>query len=140
MFPAGGRLRSVRPQLGGAPAAQLLVGHDGAQRRRRRDEQPEVAAGGDVREVAVGGEELRLAAQGKGRDQAVDGRRRDPGGAALVGDPRRPQVVVVLGPNPLTCQSSKPTKFEFVINLKTAKMLGILVPPMLLARADEVIE
>jgi putative tryptophan/tyrosine transport system substrate-binding protein len=97
---------------------------------------------GQMRRMATLAAQHRMPAVGPLRDFALGGGLMTYG--ASIFDVNRQAAVyvgrVLKGAQPAELPVLQPTKFEFLINLKAAKDMGLEVPPILLARADEVIE
>jgi ABC-type uncharacterized transport system substrate-binding protein len=115
--------------MGRAPATALFISSDPvffAERRR-------------IADIVLAN---RMPAMGFTREFAEDGILMTYG-ASLPALHHRAAVYVdkiLKGAKPADLPVEQPTKFELVINLKTAKALGLTIPPSLLARADQVIE
>ena len=92
--------------------------------------------------IGVAAAKSRLPAIGYDRGFAQSGGLLSYGPAAMQNVPRvAAQVYKILnGAKPADLPVEQPTKFEFIINLKAAKQIGLTIPRSVLARADEIIQ
>ena len=116
------QITQIRPQAVSVSETAMMFAHRGDLAERAR--------------------KIRLPAMGEWRPSAIAGYFASYG-ADLADLLRRTAIhvdKVLKGIRPGDLPIERPTKFDFVINLKTAKVLGLTIPPSLLARADQVIE
>jgi putative ABC transport system substrate-binding protein len=94
------------------------------------------------REIIAFAAELRLPASYQWKEHADAGGliSYGPGLAAMFRQSAGIVVKIIKGAKPADLPVEQPTKFELVVNSKTAKFLGLPIPPSILLRADEVIE
>ena len=129
-------------------AARGMTGYDGAFAAMVKEHAEALVVAGSPTFIQDRRTIIRLAATH--RLPATYGFREDPEAGGLISyGPRQEDSVrlaakyvdrILKGAKPADLPVEQPTKFELVINLKTAKALGLTIPPSLLARADELIQ
>jgi ABC-type uncharacterized transport system substrate-binding protein len=95
-----------------------------------------------VQRIGAAAAKSRLPAIGYSREFAHSGGLLSYGPAPFENAPRLAAQIdkILKGAKPADLPIEQPTKFELVVNLKTAKALGLTIPQSVLARADEVIQ